>query len=265
MSRQLHWADDESFTLAGTEFRIENFGNRRSRPESFTLAKPRWLIDEYLDLASEFTGGRVVELGIKEGGSTAFFTHLLEPSGLFAVDITSEPNSALADFISSRNLAGTVHAEYGVDQGDTARLEDLLVGHLGTDPLDLVVDDASHLLGPTTASFGLLFPRLRPGGVFILEDWSASHTWERAVRADDRFAPEVMSSYVDQPVETWDLSRLVLELVIASAYEPHAVADVRVRDGLAIVRRGEGTLDPGSFDLSACYGEVGRAVLGSAG
>jgi predicted methyltransferase len=35
--------------------------------------------------------------------------------------------------------------------------------------LDLVVDDTSHL-GPTRASFNTLFPRLRPGGVYVIED-----------------------------------------------------------------------------------------------
>ena len=39
------------------------------------------------------------------------------------------------------------------------------------EPLDLVIDDASHLYGPTMASFEVLFPRLRPGGLYVIEDW----------------------------------------------------------------------------------------------
>jgi hypothetical protein len=43
-------------------------------------------------------------------------------------------------------------------------------------PLDLVVDDCSHLYEPTRASFNELFPRLRPGGAYVIEDWVWAHT-----------------------------------------------------------------------------------------
>lgn len=34
-----------------------------------------------------------------------------------------------------------------------------------------MIDDASHLLTPSTATFNPLFPRLRPG-LSVIEDWS---------------------------------------------------------------------------------------------
>ena len=37
--------------------------------------------------------------------------------------------------------------------------------------LDLVIDDASHELHATKASFETLFPLLRSGGWYIIEDW----------------------------------------------------------------------------------------------
>ncbi len=42
-----------------------------------------------------------------------------------------------------------------------------LEGHL-----DLVIDDASHMYEQTKRSFEILFPLLRPGGLYIIEDWS---------------------------------------------------------------------------------------------
>jgi hypothetical protein len=44
----------------------------------------------------------------------------------------------------------------------------------GQDPLDLVIDDASHLYGPSLATFETLFPALREGGLYVLEDWKTS-------------------------------------------------------------------------------------------
>ena len=49
--------------------------------------------------------------------------------------------------------------------------------------IDLVIDDASHLYVETKASFEELFPRLRPGGLFIIEDWASGHTMSKLVAA----------------------------------------------------------------------------------
>jgi hypothetical protein len=59
----------------------------------------------------------------------------------------------------------------GTDQTDATKLHSIvredLEGHL-----DLVIDDASHLYAQTKRSFELLFPLLRTGGLYIIEDWS---------------------------------------------------------------------------------------------
>ena len=44
--------------------------------------------------------------------------------------------------------------------------------------IDLVIDDASHVYEPTLASFETLFPHLRPGGLYIIEDWQWSYSDE---------------------------------------------------------------------------------------
>ena len=38
-----------------------------------------------------------------------------------------------------------------------------------------MIDDASHLYEPSLASFETLFPLLRPGGTYIIEDWKWEH------------------------------------------------------------------------------------------
>ena len=53
----------------------------------------------------------------------------------------------------------------------TARLAEIVDEAFGDEPLDLVVDDCSHRYKPSRASFNELFPRLRPGGVYVIEDW----------------------------------------------------------------------------------------------
>lgn len=53
------------------------------------------------------------------------------------------------------------------DQGDAEFLNGL-ADEIG--PLDIVIDDGSHLNEHVLASFHALFPRVRPGGLYVIED-----------------------------------------------------------------------------------------------
>ncbi len=99
---------------------------------------------------------------------------LVRPSKLVAVDIAPHPVNALEAFLDAHGLRDSVRPYYGVDQADRRRLTAIVEEEFGADPLDFVIDDASHLRRPTRASFDVLFPRLREGGLFVIEDWSWS-------------------------------------------------------------------------------------------
>jgi demethylmacrocin O-methyltransferase len=58
------------------------------------------------------------------------------------------------------------------DQSDPAFLTGL-ADRIG--PLDIVVDDGSHLSDHVISSFTALFPRLRPGGQYVIEDLQSSY------------------------------------------------------------------------------------------
>ncbi len=65
--------------------------------------------------------------------------------------------------------APRLHTHQG-DQSDTAFLRGLDTG-----PLDIVIDDGSHLSQDVITSFHALFPRLRPGGLYVVEDLQTSY------------------------------------------------------------------------------------------
>ncbi len=73
---------------------------------------------------------------------------------------------------------------WAVDQQDSARLREIWQTEFRA-PLDLVIDDASHLYGPTKTSFETLFPLLRPGGLYIIEDWAWGH-WKEFLAPEPR-------------------------------------------------------------------------------
>lgn len=56
--------------------------------------------------------------------------------------------------------------------------EDLLWLSKALQGFDVIIDDASHISSKTIASFVLLYPHLKPGGVYVIEDLQTSYDVE---------------------------------------------------------------------------------------
>ena len=68
---------------------------------------------------------------------------------------------------------GTVGPRIKLIEADQAKLEDLervVAAVSGGDLFDLIVDDASHKNRDQQLTLALLFPLVRPGGIFVMED-----------------------------------------------------------------------------------------------
>lgn len=172
------WIDDKTFELRGTRFRSGTMPMGLSADE-FLVAKPPDLTRKYLELVRAEAPQRIVEIGVKAGGSTAMIALLADPRLLLAIDLAQEVPPLLTRFLHDRDLEHRVVTAFGTDQGDQAALTRIVDDARSSEPLDLIIDDGSHILGPTRASFEVLFPRLRPGGLFVIEDWSSECTVAR--------------------------------------------------------------------------------------
>ena len=169
---EVRWHDDHHLRVGSVELRVYGSAEDPERDELYLLKWPE-LVHRYLDLADELRGGRIVELGVFEGGSTVFLAELLRPRSLVAVDLAPDPPPLLVRHLERSGDTERIHPHFGVDQADRAALRRILADDVDG-PLDAVVDDASHLLGPTMHSFEVLFPLLRPGGWYVIEDWSGT-------------------------------------------------------------------------------------------
>jgi hypothetical protein len=244
--RVVTWTADDSFELGGNTYVCRPVGRRFvSEPGRFCLLKARWEVEWYERFLEERSPQSIVEVGSYDGASSGFFVDVAHPRRLVTIDQRPEASAALADFISRRGLNDVLTAYNGVDQSDTARLREILADAFGTAELDLVIDDASHLVEPTRATFNCLFPRLARGGMYVIEDWS----WAHSGLALDAWADQ-------QPLTTF-----VFELILACAHQPAVISNVQVLKNYALVERGPGQLDPDSFDVSECYGSRGAALI----
>jgi hypothetical protein len=236
------WTSDDTFTIDGVEYVCRPVTGRfRSTSDQFCLLKARWQVEWYEQLLYELAPRRMIEVGMYDGASIALCAQLADPNVLIGIDNRDIPSAALDAFIADRQLHPTVRPHYGVDQSDTARLDAILDCDLDG-PLDLVVDDASHLYETTRITFSRLYPRLRPGGTYVIEDW-----------------PMHRDPSIDTP-----LTLLVFELVLACAAAPRIIANVTINRNYAVITRGDAELDSKSFALSQCYGPRAAAIVDGA-
>jgi predicted O-methyltransferase YrrM len=142
-----------------------------STSEAFTIAKNEHYIRVYEELASAFSPRSILELGIFQGGSYVLLDKLLNPRRMSAVDISEHSVAPLLQYVAAKE-GRFVH--FSTSQSDRKILEHIVRSELA-DELDLVVDDASHTYEQTKASFEILFALLRPGGIYLIEDWNWAH------------------------------------------------------------------------------------------
>lgn len=243
----LTWADEETFEIGGIEYACRPTGRRfKSEPGRFCLLKSRRDVEHYVALLQQLQPRRIVEIGTYDGGSSALFAEIARPEKIVTIDRRATPSKALTHFISTRGFQDIVSAYCMVDQGDGSRVRAVLHDAMPNQRIDLVVDDASHLVALTGATFNCLFPHLRPGGTYAIEDWSWAHT-----------APLGFWRNTDET----PLSVLVIELILACASSPHVVSNVDVFGNIALITRGDATLDPTTFDVAACIDPKGAALM----
>jgi SAM-dependent methyltransferase len=108
---------------------------------------------------------RVLEIGVETGGSLEMWAEFFPRAQVFGVD-RRKPK---------RKLASRTHLILG-DQSDP-EFRAKLASEL--DPLDLIVDDGSHQFDDQRETLLALWPVLRPGGVYIVEDVHTSYRAER--------------------------------------------------------------------------------------
>ena len=108
-----------------------------------------------------------------------------------------------------------------------------------------MIDDCSHQYEPTRESFEILFPLLRPGGWYIIEDWA----WDLQRPFQDKEHP-----WGVHPA----LHPLVLDIVRANPSRPDLVRSLRVYPDFVAVERGPG--DARGFTLAGSIARRPRPV-----
>ncbi|WP_027211103.1 class I SAM-dependent methyltransferase [Burkholderia sp. WSM2232] len=167
----LNWKNETDFEMGGYTLRMhyEHGGSKiKSEGNEFLLMKAKNFLGHYTSLRPEDCR-KVLELGVYQGGSFVFLDQLLEPEKISALELSTTTIPALDQYVEKNS--GRAKIYYGTSQDDVSKLHQIVDEDFGGE-LDLVVDDASHFYEQTKTSFKTLFPLVRPGGLYIIEDWN---------------------------------------------------------------------------------------------
>ncbi len=114
-------------------------------------------IYEQLFAPMRHRGLRILEIGVEEGKSMRLWEAYFPTANIFGLDIMSKTQH------DSARVATLV-----ADQGKREELKAAL-DRIGRD-FDIIIDDGGHRMDQQQISFATLFPVVKPGGLYIIED-----------------------------------------------------------------------------------------------
>lgn len=263
----LTWIDDQRAQIGDVEFVCSFPSTVTPRPDLFPVLKARSDVEHYVRLLADLKPRTILEVGGWSGGSAAMIWLLAEPDRMAVVDLADDPAPALDAFVEANDLGDHFHRYWSTDQSDVEALAAVMTRTFSDAPLDLIIDDASHLLEPTRVTFDRTFPRLRPGGVFVLEDWAHDHSLEAAILSAIAEDPTLLARLEQRVAESGaeaapdPLSILVVELLLAAACRPDIISNIEVNHAWVVLTRGDADLDVGTFSLGDCIGRRGAQMV----
>jgi hypothetical protein len=229
--------------LGDLVFRLEHTRNDgwELGEQCFVFFKTKYLVDQFARFFGSLAGfhaNNVFEVGLFDGGSMAFWFECFKPEKHVGIDINQRSDSDyFSRYVTFRKLENRLKTYWGTDQGDKRAVRKVIQREF-SGPVDLVLDDGSHMYGLTKATFEAAFPLLRPGGLYVIEDWAWAH-WKEFQGAEHPWAKET------------PLTKLIVELMEAAGTSSEVVAGLNVYQGFVVVERGGAVLNQrGRFLLS---------------
>lgn len=106
-------------------------------------------------------------------------------------------------------------------QVDEAFLNGLLAE---TGPLDIIIDDGSHINEHVIRSFELLFPHLKKGGTYVVEDTQTSYWPDYGGTSEDLRQAPTMMNYFKHLTDSLNYKEFLTKDYQPKYYDQHIVA-----------------------------------------
>jgi cephalosporin hydroxylase len=120
---------------------------------------------------------KLLELGVEWGGSLMFWSDFFLHPGtrMIGLDIKLPFGKTFPRRVTVAQC----------DQNDSVALKNIAEQY---GPFDIIIDDASHFAKETENSFNTLLHYVKPGGYYIIEDWSVGYMGKEFAGMNDLIA-----------------------------------------------------------------------------
>lgn len=129
-------------------------------------ASDKWInyLDVYEEYFSHYIGKKptLLEIGVQNGGSLQIYAKYLKNAQIYGIDI----NPNVCNMELGKNIT-----TFCFD----INLRDKFLSTLKDIKFDIIIDDGSHMQNDVINTFEFLFDKLKPGGVYIVEDMHTSY------------------------------------------------------------------------------------------
>lgn len=107
---------------------------------------------------------------------------------------------------------------------------------IAPDGWDVIIDDASHMAGPTRISFWHLFERLKPGGIYVIEDWGTGYwdSWPdgKGYHENHHFG---MVGFIKELIDEVGIGDITNPKHGRPPQRASVIKELRIRPGMAVV------------------------------
>ena len=147
----------------------------------------------YDDLLSMRKGdlSKVLEIGVGDGCSLLMWREYFDHARILGLDVSPRVT-----------LETDRVALYRGDQASRRSLNDM-IARFGSD-FDFILDDGGHTMEQQQVSLGFLFPHLRPGGLYVIEDLHTSFSKEIIVHVEGKTVNKYSTGVMEDGISTFD-------------------------------------------------------------
>jgi hypothetical protein len=131
MFEKLVWHSDRML-LGDLVFRLQHYANDNWElgTECFLFYKIKGLVDQYANfwsLRPNFRARNILELGMWDGGSLAFWFEYFEPDKLVGIDLQQKEDTPyFKRYKTARGLEQKIKTYWGTHQGNSTRLREIV-------------------------------------------------------------------------------------------------------------------------------------------
>ncbi len=145
-----------------------------------------------------------LEIGINRGGSIRLWEEYFSEASIYAIDVRQRCMREASDRTT-------------VDMVDQSNRDELTAYAEKRGNFDIIIDDGSHMTGHQILTFDTLWPHVKPGGIYVVEDTRTSYDWrfvDSEITAVEYFLSmvhEVNMSVAKRPEGTKDIYTMIFK------------------------------------------------------